>query len=160
MPLLCLHTQTLSGLAEEAWEEVDLTAAVPLDITKELWITVYTADGTNYPAGCGAYTGNPNGDLITIDGILWEHLNDLGLPNTWNLRGFVTNIYGETLTLTSPDKPLVYNNVGEQNQLSISNQGSGINNNLLLNSKGLWIISRFTEMKTVEVLNNSRGSFH
>jgi hypothetical protein len=100
-----LHTQTLSGLGIETWEEVDLTDAVMLDVTKELWIAVYTADGAVFPAGCGNYTGNPNSDLITLDGVLWEHLNDLALPYTWNLRGFVTTMAGATAALPM-DKPV------------------------------------------------------
>ena len=87
-----VHSQTLSGLAIEAWEEVDLTAPVLLDVTKELWIAVYTTNGAAYPAGAGNATGNPNGDLITLDGTTWEHLGDLGLAFTWNLRGYVTDM--------------------------------------------------------------------
>jgi hypothetical protein len=100
-----LHTQTLSGLGLETWEEVDLTDAVMIDVTKELWIAVNTTNGAAYPAGCGNYTGNPNSDLITLDGVLWEHLNDLALPYTWNLRGFVTTMAGATAALPM-DKPV------------------------------------------------------
>jgi len=121
-----LHTQTLSGLGIETWEEVDLTDAVMIDVTKELWIAVYTADGAVFPAGCGNYTGNPNSDLITLDGVLWEHLNDLALPYTWNLRGYVTTMSGATAALPM-DKPQDEYNNSDRAELTISGMGTGEN---------------------------------
>jgi hypothetical protein len=122
-----LHSQALSGLAVEAWEEVDLTSAVAIDITKQLWIAVYTTDGVNFPAGCGAGQNQPNGDLITLDGVVWEHLTDFGLINTWNLRGFVTTAAGATVALPM-EKPMDNYNVGERSLLAVSGLGSGQNN--------------------------------
>jgi hypothetical protein len=121
-----LHTQTLSGLGIETWEEVELTDAVLIDVTKELWIGVYTTDGVNYPAGCGNYTGNPNSDLITLDGVLWEHLNDLGLAYTWNLRGFVTTAAGATAAIPM-EIPVDKYNSDDQAALAVSGEGAGEN---------------------------------
>jgi hypothetical protein len=121
-----LHSQPLSGLGIEVYETVDLTDPVLIDVTKQLWIAVYTTDGVNFPAGCGNYTGDPNGDLITTDGVTWDHLNALGLPYTWNLRGFVTNAAGATVPLPL-DKPNdVYNNEAGA-ELTISGTGAGEN---------------------------------
>jgi hypothetical protein len=103
-----LFEQDLTGLTVEAWNEVTLTAPVLLDVTKQLWITVYTTDGASYPAGCGDATGNPNGDLITLDGSLWEHLSDYGLPYTWNLRAFVTDAKGHAAQLNDNTHSNVY----------------------------------------------------
>ena len=121
-----LHTQTLSGLGIETWEEVELTDAVLIDVTKELWIAVYTTDGVSYPAGCGDYTGNPNSDLITLDGVLWEHLNDLGLAYTWNLRGFVTTAAG-TMAAIPMEIPVDKYNSDDQAALAVSGEGAGEN---------------------------------
>jgi hypothetical protein len=128
-----LHTQQLAGLAMEAWAEVDLTSAVALDITKQLWIAVYTTDGVNFPAGCGAGQNQPNGDLITLDGVLWEHLTDYGLIYTWNLRGFVTTAAGATVALPM-DKPVDNYNVSERSLLSASGKVSTANNVADLNA--------------------------
>ena len=122
-----LHSQTLSGLAIEAWEEVDLTSPVLIDVTKELWITVYTTDGANYPAGCGPTQNQPNGDLITLDGVLWEHLSDYALPYTWNLRGYVTTAANATVALPM-DKPVDNYNNDARAQLAVSGNGPGANN--------------------------------
>jgi hypothetical protein len=104
-----LFEQDLTGLTVEAWNEVTLTAPVLLDVTKQLWITVYTTDGASYPAGCGNATGDPNGDLITLDGSLWEHLSDYGLPYTWNLRAFVTDAKGHSTQMGDVVSNNVYN---------------------------------------------------
>jgi len=121
-----LHTQPLSGLGIESWEEVDLTDAILIDVTKQLWIAVYTTDGVNFPAGCGNYTGNPNGDLITTDGVTWDHLNALGLPYTWNLRGFVTTAVGATAALPMDKPNEVYSNDARA-ELTVSGTGAGEN---------------------------------
>ncbi|MDD4372438.1 MAG: choice-of-anchor J domain-containing protein [Bacteroidales bacterium] len=121
-----IHTQTLSGLGIETWEEVDLTDAVLIDVTKELWIAIYTTDGANFPAGCGNYTGNPNSDLITLDGVLWEHLNDLALPYTWNLRGFVTTAAGAMAALPM-EIPVDNYNSDDRAALAVSGKGAGEN---------------------------------
>jgi hypothetical protein len=128
-----LHTQTLSGLGIEAWEEVDLTDAVLIDVTKELWIVVYTTDGVNYPAGCGPTQNEPNGDLITLDGVLWEHLSDYALPYTWNLRGFVTTMAGVTAALPMDTPADTYSN-DDRAELTVSGQGTGENPVLESNS--------------------------
>jgi hypothetical protein len=121
-----IHTQTLSGLGIEVWEEVELTDAVLIDVTKQLWIAVYTTDGVNYPAGCGNYTGNPNSDLITTDGVTWDHLNALGLPYTWNLRGYVTTAAGATAAIPMEIPVDNYNN-NDRAALAVSGKGAGEN---------------------------------
>jgi hypothetical protein len=130
-----LYSQSLNVLAVEAWAEVELTDAILIDVTKELWITVYTTDGVNYPAGCGPTQEAPNGDLITLDGVLWEHLSVNGLPFTWNLRGFVTNMAGATKALAPLDKPVAYPSAGQQQLLAISHQGFGSNNKIVVDGQ-------------------------
>ncbi len=127
-----LHTQPLAGLPVEAWSEVDLTSPVLLDVTKQLWIAVYTTDGVNFPAGCGAGQNQPNGDLITLDGVVWEHLTDFGLIYTWNLRGFVTTAVGATVALPMEKPADAY--AGDRADLKISGQGTGMNNVLDINA--------------------------
>ncbi len=128
-----LHTQALSGLGLETWEEVTLSTPVLIDVTKELWITVYTMDGANYPAAVGNAMGEPNGDLITLDGVLWEHLTDYSLMNTWNLRGYVTTVTGVVAALPMDKPEDSYSNGAE---LAISGNGTGANSVLNMNTEG------------------------
>jgi hypothetical protein len=130
-----LHTQTLSGLPIEEWSEVELTSSVAIDITKQLWIAVYTNDGANSPAGCGVGMNEPNGDLISFDGSNWEHLTDYNMDNTWNLRAYVTTATGETVRLTSD---------------AISGLGSSIKTNLNA-SKAIRAISGFNLYRHNEI---------
>ncbi|HZK09298.1 MAG TPA: choice-of-anchor J domain-containing protein [Bacteroidales bacterium] len=104
-----IYEQSLTGLPIEDWAEVSLNNPVPIDVTKEFWITVYTTAGAAYPAAVGAGQNQPNGDLMTIDGVTWEHLADIPLPYTWNLRGFVTNMRtNRTVELTRAKNRSVY----------------------------------------------------
>jgi hypothetical protein len=94
-----LYEQELVGLDFEAWNNVVLNSPVPIDTNKELWITILTNDGTNYPAACGSGQGEPNGDLINQDGVLWEHLTDYNLNYTWNLGCYVEYAGGKEAIL-------------------------------------------------------------
>jgi hypothetical protein len=83
-----LHEQPLSGLTFDAWNEITLTAPVAIDATQDLYIGYYVVTG-GYPAGCGNFTGNVNSDLVSLDGVVWEHLAGYGLPYSWNLGAYV-----------------------------------------------------------------------
>jgi len=94
-----LYEQELVGLDIESWNIIELDSSVLIDVTKELWITIYTTHGNNYLAACGNTTNEPNGDLITMDGITWEHLTDYNLPYTWNLGCYVKYAGGKKAIL-------------------------------------------------------------
>lgn len=79
-----IYEQVLSNVEYDEWNEIILDQAVPIDISEPLWVGFYV-ESDGYPAGVGNYTGNPDGDLISLDGITWEHLSDYNLPFTWNL---------------------------------------------------------------------------
>ncbi len=117
-----IHEQDLVGLTIEAWNEVPLDSPVLIDVTKELWITVYTEDGANYPAACGPTQNEPNGDLISQDGgATWDHLSDFSLPYTWNLRCYVEDAKGA-------QKPLALENDKVYNTTSSTVAASGVVN--------------------------------
>jgi hypothetical protein len=78
-----IHEQPLTSVNANEWNEVDLSTSVPIDVNDELWVGYYVVT-TGFPAGCGNYMGNPNSDLVSLDGVLWERLNDFGLPYSWN----------------------------------------------------------------------------
>ena len=74
----------------EDWVEWDITPAA-FDATQDLWIVVNSAY-----APMGAYTGDPNGTMLSVDGNTWYTLDEASqgqLSGTWNLRCYVTNQY-------------------------------------------------------------------
>jgi hypothetical protein len=134
-----IHEQDLIGLTIDAWNEVTLDSPVLIDVSKELWITVYTEDGANYPASCGPTQNEPNGDLISQDGgATWDHLSDFSLPYTWNLRCFVEDAKGV-------EAPLALVNTKEYTSDGASLAASGVVNtsgeawNLSDNSSREWL---------------------
>lgn len=127
-----LHTQPLDSLPVEAWATVELTEPILIDVSQEFWIAVYSTDGANYPAACGYAMGEPNGDLVSLDGITWDHLTDYSIMNTWNLRGFVTETTG-VVTELKQKKPKTSFGKGLRADLSLSGHGTGQNNVLVEN---------------------------
>ena len=78
----------------EDWVEWDITPAA-FDNTQDLWIVMNNSNG-QYVAALGAYTGDPNGTMLSTDGSTWYTLSDATqgqLEGTWNLRCYVTNQY-------------------------------------------------------------------
>ncbi|MDL2228587.1 DUF2436 domain-containing protein, partial [Odoribacter sp. OttesenSCG-928-L07] len=72
-----LHSQPLDGLVVGLYEEVELSSAVALDVTQQLWIGIATTNGANWPAATSSYMGNPNSAQISQDGgASWANVND------------------------------------------------------------------------------------
>ena len=94
-----VHSQPYSVNGTGAFVEFDLTAALPIDPTMNVWIAFSTSQGTSYPAAVSANTGDPNGRWISMDGSVWEDILSYGLSNTWMMRAYVTNAKGEAVAL-------------------------------------------------------------
>ncbi|MCK9453357.1 MAG: carboxypeptidase regulatory-like domain-containing protein, partial [Bacteroidales bacterium] len=92
-----VHTQDLTGLTLEDWNEVELTVPVPIDVTKQLWVSMYSASPTG---GTAASTPglNMKGDWINFSGS-WIHMSTgTGNNVTWSLRAFATNASNRSVT--------------------------------------------------------------
>ena len=96
-----VHSQPYSVNGTGAFVEFDLTAALPIDPTMNVWIAFSTSQGASYPAAVSANTGDPNGRWISMDGSVWEDILDYGLSNTWMMRAYVTNAKGEAVALSA-----------------------------------------------------------
>ena len=90
-PGTLVHTQAYTGAGSQSFVEFDLTSALPIDATQNIWVIFTTTQGANYPASCCANTGDPNGRWISLDGATWEDVTAYGLSNTWMIRAFVSN---------------------------------------------------------------------
>ncbi|MBZ0243696.1 MAG: carboxypeptidase regulatory-like domain-containing protein, partial [Bacteroidales bacterium] len=92
-----IHTQNLTGLTLEDWNEVDLNVPVPIDVTQQLWVTMHSPSPTG---GVAASTpiASTKGDWVNF-GTGWLHMStDLAFDVTWSLRAFATNASNRSVT--------------------------------------------------------------
>ncbi|MBE0661115.1 MAG: choice-of-anchor J domain-containing protein [Bacteroidales bacterium] len=98
-PGALLHSQAFTSTAM-SWKNIELSSSLILDGT-DLWVGYeVTHGGGSYPAGCDAGPANPNGDWISMDGTLWEHLAGYGLNYNWNIRARLNPGAGLWLSLS------------------------------------------------------------
>ena len=91
-----LHTQALTGMLLEDWNEVELLSSVPVDITKQLWITMSSPSPTGGVAASSP-VASTKGDWFNYSGV-WQHMgSSLGYNVSWNLRAFVTNAVNSSM---------------------------------------------------------------
>jgi hypothetical protein len=85
-----LHEQFFNPVAQ-SWNTINLDSDVILD-GNDLWVgyQVTHAPGV-HPAGVDAGPANPNGDWISIDGVVWEHLAGYGLDQNFNIRAKINS---------------------------------------------------------------------
>ena len=86
--LVASASQYITG--DDAWHDLELNEAVTIDASQHLWF-VFNATGISYPmCGCD-YVGDPNSDILSLDGAVWEHAaGGYGLSYTWMIRGLVS----------------------------------------------------------------------
>ena len=122
-PETLVHTQECSFSGINDFTEIDLTAALPIDPSMNIWVVMLTNDGANaFPASCCANTGDPNGRWISMDGSVWEDVVDYNLSYTWMIRAYVSSTAkGEVSEL----KPIAVenNNVANNNATLVAQNG-------------------------------------
>lgn len=96
-PQSLVHSQSYSTTKEGEFQTFNLTQSVSLDTSKNLWI-VFKNDNGHYVGSVSKNTGDPNGRWIYLNNE-WQDIEQLGLDNTWMIRGFVTNSYKEDIPL-------------------------------------------------------------
>ncbi len=97
--LVASASQYITG--DDAWHDLELNEPVTIDATQHIWF-VFNANGIGYPmCGCD-YVGDPNSDILSLDGMVWEHAaSGYGLSYTWMIRAFVEAGSGPTPGPTS-----------------------------------------------------------
>ena len=91
-PTDLLHSQPYTVNGTSSWVELELTTAVPIDSSRDMWVVMSCNDGTAYPASCGPDTGDINGRWCSVDGLMWMDLSyALGEAYTWMLRAHLTS---------------------------------------------------------------------
>lgn len=74
--------------AQAGWVTINCSGAVQLDQTKNLWVTFNTTT-IDYPAAGAAYSGDPNGSLVSLDGASWmtiQAASSGSLDYTWMIK--------------------------------------------------------------------------
>ena len=90
-PGTLVHVQDCALTKSNSIVEIELSSALPISGTDNIWIVMSTQNGTSYPASGSDNTGDPNGRWISLDGTTWDDLINYGLYNTWMLRAYVTD---------------------------------------------------------------------
>lgn len=90
-PKTKIHTQSYSTSGSEEFVEFHLTTALPLDITKNLWLVFDSNQASLFPAAVSANCGDPNSRWISMDGVDWEDMLDYGLNYSWMIRAYVAD---------------------------------------------------------------------
>ncbi len=91
--LVASASQYITG--NDAWHDIELNTPVTIDATQHIWF-VFNATGIGFPmCGCD-YVGDPNSDILSLDGSSWEHALAYELPYTWMIRALVETGSGPT----------------------------------------------------------------
>lgn len=88
--VLCTQNVNASSNDEDNWKYVHLNNTVTFNNAKHLWVTLSNS-GVDYPAAGCAYTGNPNGSMVSTDGTNWMPIQQASssLNYTWMIRAIV-----------------------------------------------------------------------
>ena len=92
-PGTLIHSQTFTPMGSDAYHEVTLSSPVAIDPTQNLWI-VFSEDGV-YPANASEDVGHANNRWVSLDGIEWYDVADLGVPGyEWMIRAYIEGNVG------------------------------------------------------------------
>ncbi len=85
-----IYTRTMKGNGE-GWQTMNVSGALPLDQTKNLWISLTAPHAAGYVMsvfvenGDSYYCGDPNGSWASASG-QWATMPDMGYEVTWAIR--------------------------------------------------------------------------
>ena len=129
-PEMLVHTQTFELTGSNSVVEIDLTSSLPIDRNENLWIVLFSNNGTDFPAAACSDTGNPNGRWLSMDGTTWGDLSEQGLEYTWMIRAFVSNESGSAVAeLKSIDDYEYKSSKGKLSALKADSKRSGAASN-------------------------------
>lgn len=97
----------LTGSGE--FVEVVFDEPATINPAKNVWVVLYNASGTTYPAAVCTNTGDANGRWVSLDGSSWDDLAGFGLDYTFMLRAYIGMGGRGTVTEISVPQPEVVN---------------------------------------------------
>lgn len=85
-----IYEQEITVIDFDVWNTITLINPVQIDANEELKVG-FRMISSEEGAGVGEFTGNPNSDLFSTDGITWQRLADLNMIYSWNLSVHIFN---------------------------------------------------------------------
>lgn len=87
-----LHSQPITNVTADQWNEVTLTTPVAIDVTKELFVGYVVSGQVTGENSAGTDAGPAvigHGDMVKMINQGWTELADWGLNKNWNLRAYI-----------------------------------------------------------------------
>ena len=87
-----IYKDTLTNITSENWMEIPIDTVLLVPDEEELWVgyTIIGQIAGLYPAGVDSGPSIAGyGDMITTDGIQWDHLTSYGLNYNWNIQVYI-----------------------------------------------------------------------
>lgn len=85
-----IYEEEITTIEYDEWNTITLTNPVHIDANEELQVG-FRMISSEEGAGVGEFTGNPNSDLFSFDGITWQRLADIDMSYSWNLSVHIFN---------------------------------------------------------------------
>ena len=107
-PGTLIHSQTLTEVVSEGWNEIELDADIIIPYDEELWFGYHAVNAQGYPFA----TADPHqgfhgyGYVVYING-MWQHGQDMqyGINENWMIKGMATPV-GNASIRSTPEQPV------------------------------------------------------
>ena len=105
-PSNAVGTMDINVPAAESMYEMEFPTPVMIDPSKNLWVVMYNATSSSYPAAACDDAGDPNARWVSIDGTSWMDLGTAGVPGySWILRAYIASGKGEVTEIAYEPQP-------------------------------------------------------
>ena len=103
-----ITSEAFTTAASSEWEETKLSNLVLINASKDIWVSIrVTHAAGEFPAGVDPGPMVPGkGGWITVDGVKWEQIGDLGLNYNWNIWAKVEILSDPPEKPQRPDGPM------------------------------------------------------
>ena len=103
-----LTSEAFTTAASSDWEETILSNPATIDASKDIWVSVQITHAVGeFPAGVDPGPMVPGkGGWITMDGVTWEQIGDVGLNYNWNIWAEVKILSDPPEKPQRPDGPI------------------------------------------------------
>jgi len=107
-PGVLITSEAFTTAASSDWEETILSNPATIDASKDIWVSIQVTHAVGeFPAGVGpGPMVRGKGGWITLDGVTWDQIGDLGLDYNWNIWAEVKELSDPPEKPQRPDGPI------------------------------------------------------